>query len=45
MQRLALEIADEIAAGKNVTAQCRALSAKLFSPEAVVKQIVVALDG
>ncbi|MDO8264236.1 MAG: hypothetical protein Q7T21_13590, partial [Gallionella sp.] len=34
LQRLAIELADEIAAGKNVSARCRALSAKLFSPEA-----------
>ena len=45
LQRLAVELADEITAGKSVSARCRALSAKLFSTEAAVKQIVAALDG
>jgi len=43
LQRLALDLADEIASGKSVSAQCRGLSEKLFSPAAAVKQIVVAL--
>ena len=30
---------------KSVSGRCRALSAKLFSPEAAVRQIVAALDG
>ena len=45
--RLALDLVDEvIAAGARVQAistRCKALSAKLFSPEAAVKQIVAAL--
>ena len=45
LQRLAEELADEIASGKSVSARCRALSAKLFSPDAIVKQIVAALAG
>jgi len=45
LQRLAVELADEIASGKSVSARCRALSAKLFSPEAAVRQIVAALGG
>jgi glycosyltransferase involved in cell wall biosynthesis len=43
LQQLAIELADDIAYGKNVSAGCRALSAKLFSPDAAVKQIVAAL--
>jgi hypothetical protein len=42
LQQLAVELADEIASDKDVSARCRALSAKLFSPEAVVKQIAAA---
>jgi hypothetical protein len=45
LQRLAVELADEIAYGKSMSAQCRALSKNLFSPEAAVKQIAAALDG
>jgi len=37
-----MDLADEIASGINVSAACQALSVKLFSPEAVVKQIVAA---
>jgi len=44
LQRLAVELADEIASGKSVSARCRALSAKLFSPEVAVRQITSALD-
>lgn len=49
LQRLGLELVDEIAvrsasAGNaDVTERCKALSAKLFSPEAAVRQIVAAL--
>ena len=43
LQRLAVDLADEIVSGKSVSAQCRALSAKLFSPAAAVKQIVATL--
>jgi Glycosyltransferase len=45
LQRLAVELVDEIISGESVSARCRALSAKLFSPEAAVKQIAAALDG
>jgi glycosyltransferase involved in cell wall biosynthesis len=45
LQQLAVELADEITSDKDVSARCRALSAKLFSPEAAVKQIAAALDG
>ena len=49
LQGLALELVDEIAAAgirnTSVSARCKALSAKLFSPEAAVRQIVVALAG
>jgi glycosyltransferase involved in cell wall biosynthesis len=45
LQRLAVELADEIISGKSVSARCRALSAKFFSPEAAVKQIAAALGG
>ena len=45
LQRLAVELTDEIASGKSVSARCRALSVKLFSPEAAVKQIAAALYG
>ncbi len=43
LQRLALELVDEIASGKSVSGRCRALSAKLFSPERAVNQIAAAL--
>ena len=49
LQRLALELVDEVlATGARVQAistRCKALSAKLFSPEAAVKQIVAALTS
>jgi len=45
LQRLALELVDEIASANNVAVRCRALSTKLFSPEVAVKQIVAALNG
>ncbi len=47
LQRLALELVDEVAAtgadNNVVAARCMALSVRLFSPEAAVKQIVAAL--
>jgi len=45
LQRLVIGLVDEIASGKNVAAQCRELSSRLFSPEAAVTQIVAALKG
>lgn len=43
LQRLAVELVDEIASDKNMSARCRELSARLFAPEAAVRQIVAAL--
>jgi glycosyltransferase involved in cell wall biosynthesis len=44
LQRLALELVDEVAAGNPaVSARCKALFAKQFSPEKAVRQIVAAL--
>ncbi|TSA37969.1 MAG: glycosyltransferase WbuB [Methylococcaceae bacterium] len=43
LQRLAEDFADEIAGDKNISARCRALSVKLFSPEVVVRQIIATL--
>jgi glycosyltransferase involved in cell wall biosynthesis len=44
LQRLALELVDEVAAGNGAsTDRCKALFAKQFSPETAVKQIVAAL--
>ncbi len=44
LQRLALELVNEVAAGNAAVAQrCKALCAKLFSPEVAVRQIVAAL--
>ena len=45
LQRLSVELGDEVISRKNASESCRALSAKLFSPEATVKQIATALDG
>jgi hypothetical protein len=45
LQRLAVELADEITSDKDVSARCRALLVKLFSPEAAVQQIAAALVG
>ena len=45
LHRLAIELVDEVDSGMSVAALCHALSARLFSPEAIVKQIVVALEG
>lgn len=44
LQRLAVELADEISSGKSVSDRCRALSARLFSPAAAAGQIIAALD-
>lgn len=43
LQRLAVELADEIDSGKSVSVLCRALLERLFSPEASVKQIISGL--
>lgn len=49
LQRLAVELVDEVLAGSVpdgnavVTERCKALSSKMFSPEAAVRQIVIAL--
>lgn len=43
LQRLAEELASELAGEPNVAERCRALSAELFSPQAVVRQITAAL--
>lgn len=45
LQRLAEELADEITSGKSVSASCRVLSAKLFSPEAAVRQITASFNN
>lgn len=50
LQRLALQLVAEVATGSGSTSnsafaeRCKALSAKLFSPEAAVRQIVAALE-
>lgn len=48
LQRLALELVDQVAAvgagDEDVSARCKALSSRLFSPEAAVNQIVAALS-
>jgi glycosyltransferase involved in cell wall biosynthesis len=44
LQRLAEELVEEFAADTNVSARCRALSKKLFSPVAAVQQITSALS-
>jgi glycosyltransferase involved in cell wall biosynthesis len=47
LQRVALDLVDEVAGNtannQAVSARCKALSAKLFSPEVAVKQIISAL--
>jgi len=47
LQRLAIDLVDELAGNtannQAVSARCKALSAKLFSPEVAVKQIISAL--
>ena len=49
LQRLAIDLVDEVAGNttnnKALSARCKALSAKLFSPEVAVKQIVSALSS
>lgn len=43
LQRLAEQLAGDIASDTDMASRCRALSAKLFAPDAVVKQITAAL--
>ena len=43
LQRMALNLLDEIAADTGMSSRCRALSAKLFSPRVAVRQITAAL--
>ena len=53
LQRLALELVDEVVAARGtqsagnaaVSRRCKALSVRLFSPDAAVRQIVAALAG
>lgn len=45
LRRLTVELAAAIASGKSMAVNCRALSARLFSPEAAVGQIAAALQG
>lgn len=45
LQRLAVELVDEITSKKDASVHCRALSTKLFSPEAAVKQIATAFPN
>ena len=45
LQRLAEELADVVAGDAALSARCRALSTKLFSPAAVVKQLTAALKA
>ena len=45
LQRMVEEIVGEIAADANVSARCRALSEKLFTPETAVRQITSALSA
>jgi glycosyltransferase involved in cell wall biosynthesis len=45
LQRLAQELLHDVAADVGMAGRCKALSARLFSPEAVVKQITAALAG
>ncbi len=44
LQRLTLQLADQIEGGICFAERCHALSARLFSPEAAVKQIVSGLQ-
>jgi glycosyltransferase involved in cell wall biosynthesis len=41
--RLACELVDELVADKGISLRCRTLSAKMFSPTAVVNQVLSAL--
>ena len=45
LQRLAEELLHDVASDAGMALRCKALSARLFSPEAAVKQIFVALAG
>jgi glycosyltransferase involved in cell wall biosynthesis len=43
LERLTCELVDELEVDSKVALRCRALSAKMFSPAAVVKQVLAAL--
>jgi hypothetical protein len=45
LHRLANDLIDQIASDADMPVRCRALSARLFAPEAVVRQITAALAG
>jgi glycosyltransferase involved in cell wall biosynthesis len=45
LQRLAKDLLDSLDADPALPARCRALFARLFSPDAAVRQIVAALEG
>ena len=45
LQRLAEELLQDITSQGDMPARCRALSARLFSPETAVRQVVAALGG
>jgi glycosyltransferase involved in cell wall biosynthesis len=45
LQRLAVELVDEVASGEGVSARCRALSARLYAPASAARQIANALNG
>jgi glycosyltransferase involved in cell wall biosynthesis len=45
LQRMAEKLVDEVITEKGMSARCCALSAKLFSPEVAVKQIITALKS
>lgn len=45
LRRLAVELAAAISSEKSMAVNCRALSARIFSPEAAVGQITAALQG
>ena len=45
LQRFAEELTDEVAGATRVYDRCRALAAKLFSPEVAVAQIIASLRG
>ena len=45
LEQLAKELVDEVSSGKNASKSCRRLSAKIFSPDTAVKQIIQALNG
>lgn len=45
LQYMVAELVDEVATDTNLSVRCRALLAKLFSPEVAVRQITAALAG